>query len=296
MQDINEQLQQVEWNEPTPPKEPKSLKPHVVRGVLAAVGVLLLLIIIIAVIQFIRNTAKNKEYTESVEQAREVAERSCAGVQDEEKCLAQIPLRLAEETGDPSYCQDLDKNLADECYGLAALRSQNTRICNEIADLPLRQLCVDALIAGSIQTGDVDACYNLENEELASNCARSQLFNLAQTGDCSHKRMTDDICEAGRIIAEATESGDGALCAELSGDWQVLCYEYTGSMDADQDGLLAEEELEYGTSDNAIDTDGDGLSDYDEVRIHGTGPTFTDTDGDGYDDGVEVNNGFDPLQ
>ncbi len=42
------------------------------------------------------------------------------------------------------------------------------------------------------------------------------------------------------------------------------------------------------------DTDGDGLSDYDEVAIYNTSPYLADTDGDGIPDGVEVKNGTDP--
>jgi hypothetical protein len=45
----------------------------------------------------------------------------------------------------------------------------------------------------------------------------------------------------------------------------------------------------------ATDTDDDGLSDDDEVNIYGTDPNNPDTDGDGYLDGVEVENGYDPL-
>jgi len=42
------------------------------------------------------------------------------------------------------------------------------------------------------------------------------------------------------------------------------------------------------------DTDGDGLSDGDEVNVHGTEPLVTDTDGDGFSDGDEVSAGSDP--
>ncbi len=43
------------------------------------------------------------------------------------------------------------------------------------------------------------------------------------------------------------------------------------------------------------DTDGDGLSDYDEIHIYGTDPTNPDTDGDGQSDYEEIVAGTDPL-
>ena len=44
-----------------------------------------------------------------------------------------------------------------------------------------------------------------------------------------------------------------------------------------------------------VDTDGDGLTDFEEVTDTGTDPNNPDTDGDGYGDGDEVNFGSDPL-
>jgi serine/threonine protein kinase len=65
--------------------------------------------------------------------------------------------------------------------------------------------------------------------------------------------------------------------------------------DDDKDGLLNQEELEvYNTLPNNRDTDGDGLSDGDEVS-RGTGPLDDDSDDDGLKDGDEVNRGIDPL-
>lgn len=42
------------------------------------------------------------------------------------------------------------------------------------------------------------------------------------------------------------------------------------------------------------DTDGDGLSDYDELNIYGTSPYLEDSDSDGFTDGEEVAGGYDP--
>lgn len=44
-----------------------------------------------------------------------------------------------------------------------------------------------------------------------------------------------------------------------------------------------------------IDSDKDGLSDYDEVYIYYTKPCTADSDGDGHLDGAEVSAGYDPL-
>ena len=43
------------------------------------------------------------------------------------------------------------------------------------------------------------------------------------------------------------------------------------------------------------DTDGDGLSDAEEINVYGTDPALADTDGDGMDDGDEVLYSLDPL-
>jgi hypothetical protein len=42
------------------------------------------------------------------------------------------------------------------------------------------------------------------------------------------------------------------------------------------------------------DTDGDGLSDYDEKYIYHTSIYLKDSDGDGYSDKEEIDNGYDP--
>lgn len=87
--------------------------------------------------------------------------------------------------------------------------------------------------------------------------------------------------------------------------------------DEDNDGLTTQEERQYGTSAVRADTDGDGLTDGDEVHKYqtrpinpdtdgdgltdgeevmrwGTNPTNADTDGDGYPDGEEVKGGYNP--
>ena len=65
--------------------------------------------------------------------------------------------------------------------------------------------------------------------------------------------------------------------------------------DGDEDGLSAREELDLGTNCAKPDTDGDTLTDGDEVNKYHTDPLVSDTDGDGLSDGDEVMFGEDPL-
>lgn len=59
--------------------------------------------------------------------------------------------------------------------------------------------------------------------------------------------------------------------------------------DADNDGLTDREEKELKTDPKNPDSDGDGLSDGDEVRKYMTDPLNSDTDKDGLKDGDEIN-------
>ena len=61
--------------------------------------------------------------------------------------------------------------------------------------------------------------------------------------------------------------------------------------DANHDGIVDSTE---GDPLN-LDTDGDGLSDGDEVNLHGTNPLLVDTDGDLIPDSWELSNGLNPL-
>lgn len=66
--------------------------------------------------------------------------------------------------------------------------------------------------------------------------------------------------------------------------------------DSDGDGLSDSEEVnEVGTDPRSFDTDADGLGDGDEWLDIGSDPLDWDTDGDGYGDGDEVAHGEDPL-
>jgi hypothetical protein len=71
------------------------------------------------------------------------------------------------------------------------------------------------------------------------------------------------------VVVAGEQSGDGASAIQ----------------DHDRDGLESRLEAELGTNPRSSDTDGDGLSDYDEYCKYRTDPTKKDSDGDGKPDG-----------
>ena len=56
-----------------------------------------------------------------------------------------------------------------------------------------------------------------------------------------------------------------------------------------------EEITKYHSDPKSVDTDIDGLGDYDEVFVYKTDINNPDTDNDGYQDGEEVKGGYNPL-
>ena len=94
---------------------------------------------------------------------------------------------------------------------------------------------------------------------------------------------------ANNAIYEARIGFDDAYVIEINYDFVI------SDVDTDGDGLYDFEEDDLGTDPLDADTDGDGLTDGEEVLVHETDPLDADTDGDGLSDGDEVTNGTDPL-
>jgi len=68
------------------------------------------------------------------------------------------------------------------------------------------------------------------------------------------------------------------------------------TLDPDNDGLTNLEEYQYSTDPLDSDTDGDGLTDGQEVNTYSTDPLDPDSDGDGMPDKWEIENGKDPVK
>ena len=87
-----------------------------------------------------------------------------------------------------------------------------------------------------------------------------------------------------------------AAFRDSNGNGTQDTWEPTGSYGANPyTPTAASSGLDIPLADPATDTDGDWLTDYEEIFIYGTLPFDVDTDNDGCDDGWEVLHGFDPL-
>lgn len=95
--------------------------------------------------------------------------------------------------------------------------------------------------------------------------------------------VADSVLPAAPVVSTSTTTGaDQVKKDELP------------VVDSDKDGLPDSEEGRLGTNPLKTDSDGDTLSDFDEVNVYGTDPLKVDTDGDSFSDGSEVSKGYNP--
>lgn len=115
--------------------------------------------------------------------------------------------------------------------------------------------------------------------------------------------LTDDISITSSAIAHLSTSDnyDDLFVAGSANDYLatfsagVQMY-ISGELDSDDDGLPDKEERRLGLMPTMKDTDGDSLSDYEEVAISHTDPKASDSDRDGLFDGEEVRLKSSPLK
>lgn len=91
-----------------------------------------------------------------------------------------------------------------------------------------------------------------------------------------------------------TEVSSDEKISEIAEDIQDDEILFGVPVDKDGDNIDDVRETQIGTNPNNWDTDGDELSDGDEILVWMTDPLKTDSDGDSYLDGAEIKNGYNP--
>ncbi len=109
-----------------------------------------------------------------------------------------------------------------------------------------------------------------------------------------------EVSSATQTAESATQTAEAGL-EQIVSATQTAAFNQTqaagsGEMDSDGDGLTDNQEMELGTDPFNPDTDGDRLSDGEEVLRRNTNPLIADTDVDNLSDGDEVlDHNTDPL-
>lgn len=129
-------------------------------------------------------------------------------------------------------------------------------------------------------------------------------FDETDTTDSDGDGLTDALEKEFGTDPNKTDTDEDGIPDYIELDW--LNYDPTSpdtdqngtpdaEEDSDGDGLKNFEEVKLGSNPALSDTDFDSLSDYDEVYLYYTNPLNEDTDGDGVTDGKEILIGSDPL-
>jgi hypothetical protein len=157
------------------------------------------------------------------------------------------------------------------------------------------QLSVTAMYAGGAPA-DVTApasgtVYNVSNPSIATVSA-SGLVTAVSSGTVVIQAVNEGrqgILDIQVVLAGASHGGipdSWAIAHGLDPNDPAMPFE-----DPDHDGLTNLQEFQNGTDPHNPDTDGDGLTDGQEVLIYHTNPLLVSTDGTGIPDGVEVQDG-----
>ncbi len=157
------------------------------------------------------------------------------------------------------------------------------------------QLAVTATYATGptqdVTQGSSGTQYNVSNPAIATVSANG-LVTAVSTGTVAIQAVnegTSGIIDIQVVLAGASHGGipdTWAIAHGLDPNDPAM-----PSEDPDHDGLTNLQEFQNGTDPNNPDTDGDGLTDGQEVLIYHTNPLLFSTDGSGISDGIEVQTG-----
>lgn len=135
------------------------------------------------------------------------------------------------------------------------------------------------------------------SETIVDKSAQTGIDNNTSNTNPEPVVVNPEIPAGDDFIIPASEKNNDGLLTELIPDTTTPSID-PQEIDSDGDKLSDYDEINvYNTNPNLIDSDFDGLSDYEEVMIHKTNPLLADTDGDKLSDFEEVKtHKTDPLK
>ncbi len=195
---------------------------------------------------------------------------------------AEVKNDLATQSQIERSAQDcIDAGGSEEaCFGVAQMVIAEEAQSVEACDGLQKKAYVDCVTVIAMDQFDTKACKSLEGGDKRE-CEDKVAFVTAVVSDGECSAIGSDSlrenCEnqksGGQSFEDVVENGKASDCARFE-EYEKACLDFF----------------------HILDSDDDGLSDYDEEVIYKTDRKNADTDGDGFNDGEEVQNNFDPLQ
>lgn len=129
----------------------------------------------------------------------------------------------------------------------------------------------------------------LSKKKEAFNVLFSRYASALQTEDSTLMRLAENALneEVSALMKEHADS-ESKINIEIAAQEEVKKIKKHVER---VEGILKERTSQK----SAVDSDSDGISDFDEQLLYGTDPNNPDTDGDGVIDGVEIMGGYNPL-
>ncbi|MCK4540517.1 hypothetical protein KAU09_05190 [Candidatus Parcubacteria bacterium] len=256
-----------------------------------------------------------------------LTQEKCDEKQGEEKikCLDFLKADEASQKDDYNLCKEItDDEIQYYCVMKFVRRDNDIEICEAISEHHWKEACVHyiafimnkpelceydkekevnmyeferkecmgpLLAYNYAAVGDVEACKKIDILEYSNLCFERIINNFDR--DCTKfKKKEDQItCENIILYETALDTKNIALCNLIINETRKkVCINFITigpDSDADNDGLFDHKELWFNTDPFNSDTDGDGISDGDELKKYHINPLAKDTDGDGLTDGEE---------
>ncbi len=269
---------------------------------IAIVGgtVVLIILIILGARWLISTKTEAGQQAVAIERVSSELDRTlldCNTAEDPEQCRMDKVEAGASSIGAAEICNKLSDDTSITCVWQVALEQLDPKDCENINDDEKQEKCSDSVYrALATKDQSLSWCEKIISDVTRTRCVNILSEEIAKTKGCVETGVDQAVCDRQTALNTAVASGDPAQCLVLTNNSdQVNCLDVVGVGDKDYDGLSASTESKLGTSDESADSDGDGLSDYDEYHKYKTDPAKSDTDSDGYSDKVEIDGGYNPL-
>lgn len=248
---------------------------------LGLVSAVLIVILVSGAILFVKSRAPSAGKPTPLPKVMEKVENGkvkCASAKDKEKCLAELTLDEAVAGKQAAACVKIDNaDLRDGCYDAIAREMRDEKICAGISRAAAEDCAGAILFVKSKTNSDIAICETVVSAKWQDICYSRIFMEKGSLAYCETAGEKRDFCVSIVAYKQAASAGDSSLCAPIK--------------DTDARTVCEEDALEAAGS---RDSDGDGLTDSEEVNIYKTDPKNPDTDGDSFKDGDEVKAGYNP--